>query len=99
MSVCQRQPWLKPTVLAAAALAAAAAADSIGAQASGGPFELPRQVVAAGATRAQGAGFALAGTLGQANSGPAGAGVYQLNGGFQRGNQGSVVALFGDGFE
>jgi hypothetical protein len=98
MSFSQRQPWLKPAVLAAATLAAAAAAGGIAAQASGGPFQVPRQVVAAGATRAQGAGFALTGTLGQANTGLASAGVYRLNGGFQRG-QASADTLFGDGFE
>jgi hypothetical protein len=88
----------KPVLLAAAALAAMAATGGIAAQASGGAFQVPRQVLAAGATRAQGAAHVLLGTPGQSNTGLASAGAYLLSGGFHRSQPGADT-LFGDGFE
>lgn len=90
--------WRRPALLAAAAFAATAAASGIAAQASGGIHQVPRQVLAAGSTRAQVATHLLLGTPGQASTGLASGGSYELSGGFHR-SQARADTLFGDGFE
>ena len=86
-------------VLAAMTLAAAGAGGGLWAQASVGGYSIPRQVVATGANGAQGAGYVLSGTLGQATAGPSFADGYHLSGGFRRSLVEAVDSVFADGFE
>lgn len=71
--------------------------------AQGGDYDIVRQSIDGGAQTAEGAGYRLAGTLGQPDAAPvASGGDYALRGGFHRPAAESVPSedlLFADGFE
>jgi hypothetical protein len=89
---------LARTVLVA--MLAASSVDAL-AQASGGPYAIPRQSIDGGAVAAASASFQVRGTVGQADAAPPASGaVFSVRGGFH------AVALvapndavFADGFE
>ncbi|HRQ65992.1 MAG TPA: hypothetical protein PKZ76_14210 [Xanthomonadaceae bacterium] len=72
------------------------------AQSSGGEFEMPRTVVAAGGGSSAGGGFELSGTIGQALAAPASSGGgMTLRPGFWTAGEAPALteAIFSDGFE
>jgi hypothetical protein len=72
------------------------------AQSSGGGFEMPRTVVAAGGGSSAGGGFELSGTIGQALAAPASSGGgMTLRPGFWTAGETPALpeAIFSDGFE
>ena len=99
MSGAPAPVWRKASALAAMTLVAAGAVGRIHAQASGGGYSIPRQVVAAGADGTQGASYVLSGTLGQASAGPAIVNDFQLNSGFHRSLGAASDPVFTNGFE
>ena len=68
---------------------------------SGGPYVLPKQVIATGGTRASGGALELTGTAGQSATTLISGGSYAIQGGFyQAGGSPPVVdAIFKNGFE
>lgn len=78
------------------------AATALAAQVpSGGPYSLPKQVVAGGGTRSSGGSYVLTDTAGQPATGPASAGSYALQQGFHTATASGPLPdpLFRNGFE
>lgn len=87
---------------ALALMALATALSAALAQSSGGDFEVPRSVVAAGGGSSSGGVFELSGSLGQAvvQAGSSG-GTFVISAGFWTGAETGTFkdAIFADGFE
>lgn len=68
---------------------------------SGGPYSLPKQVIAGGGASASGGSYVLTGTVGQSATGPASAGNYALQQGFHTATSSGPLPdpLFHNGFE
>mgnify|MGYP000057622131 CR=1 FL=1 len=68
---------------------------------SGGPYSLPRQVIAGGGTRASGGSYVLTDSVGQSAAGPVSAGNYALQQGFHTASTSGPLpdTLFRNGFE
>lgn len=68
---------------------------------SGGPYSLPKQVIAGGGTRSSGGSYVLTDTAGQPAAGPASAGNYALQQGFHNATSSGPLPdpLFRNGFE
>ncbi len=68
---------------------------------SGGPYALPKQVIASGGARASAGSFVLTGTAGQAATTTASGGSYVVQGGFYQaiGTPSVVDTIFKNGFE
>ena len=68
---------------------------------SGGPYVLPKQVLATGGTRATGGALELTGTAGQSATTAMSGGSYVIQGGFYQasGTAPVVDAIFKNGFE
>ena len=85
-------------VALAALVLGATCAGLVFAQAAGGEFAVPREVIAGGSASAAGGEFRSAGTLGQHDAGTAVGGDYRLRGGFwPKGTPAPYI--FSDGFE
>ena len=67
---------------------------------SGGPYQIPKQVLATGGGSAVGGAFALTGTAGQSAVQTATGGSYALQGGFYQAASGTQAEqIFKNGFE
>jgi hypothetical protein len=85
-------------------LHADAASELVHAQAKGTGFAVTRHVIAGGGGRSTGAGFAVTGTIGQADADPlqpSTGGVFAISSGFGPGLSAAAVEdlVFRDGFE
>lgn len=89
---------LPGAVGASALLLAAALAAQVP---SGGPYSLPKQVIAGGGTRSSGGSYVLTDTAGQSAAGSASAGNYTLQQGFHSATSSGPLPdpLFRNGFE
>ena len=67
---------------------------------SGGPYAMPKQVIAGGGARASGGSYALIGTLGQSAAGTTNGGNFALQQGFHSATTvGPLDPIFRNGFE
>lgn len=82
---------------AIAALVICAVTGYAPAQSSGGSYGITHSVIAPAQT-SSGGGFGMTGTIGQASAATAGAGTFQLVGGFAAANTASD-RIFSNGFE
>lgn len=113
----QSGPWLAPATGSSSLLSGRAsrgfrtgvagasalllAAQLVAQVPTGGPYSLPKQVIAGGGTRSSGGSYVLTGTAGQSAAGPASAGNYALQQGFHSATSSGPLpdALFANGFE